>query len=291
MMIAGSGAVTYSIRRNQSRTASRKRSTSSSARGLQCAIGPRSVFRLPITFSTAFTLVKSAPNTSQFCLMISPSSPNCEVDRLGRTRSRAAVDLALLPLPDFLLAPCANGRAIGGRNSNGSGSSRFSRHVSAQGRGTPPTANTPSGASCETRARSRPRRGPRSREHLRHPAWRCQVSSPSFSSSSLIFAAIVRLIDAVRLVRDDARDGRGPLDFWHLASSGVVGRGRTAGGALALRRPAEEQEVGSQEPEWERLGPCGGAQPLLLLVAPAGTSPAAAYRDRRSSSEGDNNCQ
>ena len=66
----------YSISRNQSRTASRRRTTSSAAKGLQCAIGPRNVFRLAMTFSTAFALEKIAPNRSQLDLMTSLNSPN-----------------------------------------------------------------------------------------------------------------------------------------------------------------------------------------------------------------------
>jgi serine/threonine protein kinase len=51
--------------RNQSRTLSRRRTTSSSASGLQCAMGARRVFRFAVTRSTALRLVKVCSNTSQ----------------------------------------------------------------------------------------------------------------------------------------------------------------------------------------------------------------------------------
>jgi hypothetical protein len=65
----------YSINLNQSRRLNCKRSTSSSASGLQWAIGPRSVLRLAITFSTALTLLNIPPKSAQFDLMISANSP------------------------------------------------------------------------------------------------------------------------------------------------------------------------------------------------------------------------
>ena len=67
--------LSHSINRNQSRTARRRRTISSSASGLQWAIGPRRVFRFDITRSTALTLEKIDPHKSQLALMISLSSP------------------------------------------------------------------------------------------------------------------------------------------------------------------------------------------------------------------------
>jgi hypothetical protein len=56
----------YSIKRNQSRTVSRSRTTSSAARGQQCAMGPRSVLRLAMMRVKAFWLLNVPPKLSQF---------------------------------------------------------------------------------------------------------------------------------------------------------------------------------------------------------------------------------
>ena len=51
----------YSMSLNQSLTVNLKRKTSSSARGEQCAMGPRKEFKLAMTLSTAFLLLNNPP--------------------------------------------------------------------------------------------------------------------------------------------------------------------------------------------------------------------------------------
>ena len=80
----------YSMSLNQSLTLNLKRSASSSAKTVQWAIGPLKPFKLFITFSTAFMLLKIDPNTFQLLLMISANSPKV-------VKSSGSSDLIVMP--------------------------------------------------------------------------------------------------------------------------------------------------------------------------------------------------
>ena len=94
----------YSINRNQSRRVNWSRTISSSASGQQCAIGPRSMFRLVMILVNAFSLEKIESKSTQLVLTISPNSPNV-VKSISSSDRRVTPPLQLLVVDSFSRFP------------------------------------------------------------------------------------------------------------------------------------------------------------------------------------------